>query len=163
MYENKFPPSLVCKDGTQVKLCPLERTKGIPIYCSKSGLFFSYASGALRQVRPYVNRHFKSKRNVHSDYPKLQYYLGNGRCHMLMALTWLEPKPGKNYVVDHLNGNIFDWSLDNLQWITPTENRKRAKLLRVLRSIGRDPRKMSRNDLLEIFNKYYFANPKNID
>jgi hypothetical protein len=82
---------------------------------------------------------------------------------MLMAITWLGPKPGKNYVVDHINGNIFDWSLDNLQWITPAENHKRARLLRVLRSIGRDPRKMSRNELLGIFNKYYFANPKNID
>jgi len=82
---------------------------------------------------------------------------------MLMAITWLEPKPGKNYVVDHINGNIFDWSLDNLQWITSAENHKRARLLRVLRSIGRDPRKMSRNELLGIFNKYYFANPKNID
>jgi len=65
--------------------------------------------------------------------------------------------------IDHLNGNKLDWSVDNLEYVTPAENRKRAGLLRVLRNIGRDPKKMSREELLAIFNKYYFANPKNID
>ena len=157
-----FPTELATADGTIVRLCPLDRTKGIPIYCSRSGLFFSYATGELKKVKPYVNRHFKSKRNVHSDYPKLQHYLGNARVHMLMALTWLGPIPA-GHVVDHLNGDIFDWSLDNLQYVTPQENHKRARLLQVLRSIGRNPKKMSREELLTIFNKYYFVNPKNID
>ena len=157
-----FPTELTAADGTIVRLCPLDRTKGIPIYCSRSGLFFSYATGELKKVKPYANRHFKSKRNVHSDYPKLQHYLGNARVHMLMALTWLGPIPAC-HVVDHLNGDIFDWSLDNLQYVTPQENHKRARLLQVLRSIGRNPKKMSREELLNIFNKYYFVNPKNID
>ena len=156
------PQVLFLPDGTELRLCPLDRTKGIPIYCSRSGLFFSYATGELKNVKPYANRHFKSKRNVHSDYPKLQHYLGNARVHMLMALTWLGPIPA-GHVVDHLNGDIFDWSLDNLQYVTPAENHKRARLLQVLHSIGRNPKKMSRAELLNIFNKYYFVNPKNID
>ena len=165
MFKNnskEFSTELTAADGTIVRLCPLDRTKGIPIYCSRSGLFLSYATGELKKVKPYANRHFKSKRNVHSDYPKLQHYLGNARVHMLMALTWLGPIPS-GHVVDHLNGDIFDWSLDNLQYVTPAENHKRARLLQVLRSIGRNPKKMSREELLEIFNKYYFVNPKNID
>ena len=81
---------------------------------------------------------------------------------MLMALTWIGPRP-EGYEVDHLNGDMLDWSTDNLEYVTPKENIKRAKLLRVLRSIGRDPRKMSREELLEIFNKYEFTNPQNID
>lgn len=151
-----IPPSLVCKDGTEVRLCPLNRTNGKPIYCSQSGLFFSYTTGELKKVKPYANLHFKSKCNVHSDYPKLQHYLGNTRVHMLMALTWLGERP-EGMVIDHLNGNILDWSADNLEYVTPDENRKRAKLLRVLRSIGRDPKQMSRTELLNIFNKYTFT------
>ena len=76
---------------------------------------------------------------------------------MLMALTWIGPRP-EGYEVDHINGDMLDWSADNLEYVTPTENIKRAKLLRVLRSIGRDPRKMRREELQAIFKKYEFRN-----
>ena len=81
---------------------------------------------------------------------------------MLMALTWIGPRP-EGYEVDHLNGDMLDWSTDNLEYVTPKENIKRAKLLRVLRSIGRDPKQMSREELLSIFSKYTFSNPQNLD
>jgi hypothetical protein len=76
---------------------------------------------------------------------------------MLMALTWIGSRP-EGYEVDHLNGDMLDWSTDNLQYVTPKENIKRARLLRVLRSIGRDPRKMRREELQAIFAKYEFRN-----
>ncbi len=152
-----LPKSLKTNSGTTVRLCPLNRTVGIPIYCSRSGLFFSYATGALKKVNPYANRHFKCKRNVHSDYPKLQHYLGNARCHILMALTWLEHREvsdekGNKMVVDHINGNIFDWSASNLQWVTPRENHRRAKILRNLRQSGFDPTTRTAEELLTLFN-----------
>ena len=81
---------------------------------------------------------------------------------MLMALTWIGPRP-ESYEVDHINGDMLDWSTDNLEYVTPKENIKRAKLLRVLRSIGRDPKQMSREELLSIFSKYTFTNPQNLD
>ena len=81
---------------------------------------------------------------------------------MLMALTWIGPRL-EGYEVDHLNGDMLDWSADNLEYVTPKENIKRAKLLRVLRSIGRDPKQMSREELLSIFSKYTFTNPQNLD
>ena len=77
---------------------------------------------------------------------------------MLMALTWIGSRP-EGYEVDHLNGDMLDWSADNLEYVTPEENRKRAGLLRVLRSIGRDPKKMSREELQAIFKKYEFGDP----
>ena len=46
-----------------------------------------------------------------------------------------------------------------MEYVTPEENRKRAGLLRVLRSIGRDPKKMSREELQAIFKKYEFGDP----
>ena len=75
-----------------------------------------------------------------------------------MALTWIGPRPD-GHEIDHLNGDRCDCSADNLQYVTPAENRKRAKLLRILRSIGRDPRLMSRSELLSIFRRYDFVNP----
>ena len=76
---------------------------------------------------------------------------------MLMTLTWIGSRP-EGYEVDHLNGDMLDWSTDNLEYVTSKENIKRAKLLRVLRSIGRDPKQMSKEELLGIFAKYKFRN-----
>jgi hypothetical protein len=76
--------------------------------------------------------------------------------------TWVGARtPGKE--IDHINGDKMDCRLCNLEEVTPEENRKRAGLLRILRSNGRDPRNMQPEELLEIFNKYTFTNPQNID
>ena len=91
-----------------------------------------------------------------TQYPVMRHF-DCMNCHTLMALTWIGPRP-EGYEIDHLNGCKLDWSVENLEYVTPAENRKRARLLRVLRSIGRDPRKMGREELLEIFRKYEFRN-----
>ena len=82
---------------------------------------------------------------------------------MLMALTWIGPRP-EGYEVDHLNGDMLDWSTDNLEYVTPTENIKRAKLLRARRMVARqdndpskDPKNMSSEELLQLFNMYNVA------
>lgn len=162
--KNKFPEWGRTEDGTEVRLCPLEKTNGKPLYCSRDGVFYSrrMAKGVLRFRRIVVNRTPpRDTRLCHTRYPFVRQY-GSAMCHTLMALTWIGPRP-KGYQCDHLNGDMLDWSADNLQWVTPAENCKRAKLLRVLRSIGRDPKQMSREELLGIFNHYEFTNPQNID
>ena len=53
--------------------------------------------------------------------------------------------------IDHLNGNILDFSADNLQYVTPAENRRRARILQRLRASGTDPCTLSRPQLLSIF------------
>ena len=35
----------------------------------------------------------------------------------------------RGMVIDHLNGNILDWSADNLEYVTPKENRKRTAVM----------------------------------
>jgi len=82
---------------------------------------------------------------------------------MLMALTWIGPRP-EGYEVDHLNGDMLDWSTDNLQYVTPKENIKRAKLLRARRMVARqdndpskDPKNMKPEELLKLFNSYNVA------
>ncbi len=162
--KNKFPEWGRTEDGTEVRLCPLEKTDGKPLYCSRDGAFYSrrLIHGEWRFRRIIVNqRPPRDTRLCHTRYPSVRQY-GNAMCHTVMALTWIGPRPD-GCECDHLNGDMLDWSEDNLQWVTPAENCKRAKLLRVLRSIGRDPKQMSREELLEIFNKYEFTNPQNID
>ena len=68
-----------------------------------------------------------------------------------MALTWIGPRP-QGYEIDHLNGDILNWSADNLQYVTPEENRRRAVILRELRANGTDPAQLSREQLISLFN-----------
>ena len=80
-----------------------------------------------------------------------------------MALTWIGPRPS-GCECDHINGNIYDWRADNLEWVTPAENRKRAVILRARRMIARqdndpskDPANMKPEELLKLFNSYNVA------
>ena len=173
MATKNYPSSLVYEDGTEVRLCPLEKTKGKALYVSADGRCFSYRfrTGAgqpcghyLRLVKPQADT---SKTNRFNGRRKQKYlrmtHYGNILVHRAVALVWLERLDtqlcdAEHMVVDHLNGIYTDNRKENLQWVTRKENDKRAKLLRVLRSIGRDPRKMGREELLTIFSKYEFRN-----
>lgn len=134
------------------------------LYCSRDGKFYRLRNAKLIPMTPSVVTHYNRK-TCHTRYP-IVTRSSPRIIHVLMALTWIGPRPftvtphGQTtpMEIDHLNGDILDWRADNLQYVTPAENRKRAKLLRVLRSIGREPRQMTREELLEIFNKYTFTN-----
>ena len=135
------------------KRCPTEK----PLFCSRDGHFFSLTNNGttLREVKPcYAPSSGIPKKNMHGRYPFMQAF-GSRLCHHLMYETWVGPRT-KGMEIDHINGNKLDWSLDNLEEVTPAENRKRAKILRVLRSIGREPKQMSREELQAIFAKYEF-------
>ena len=164
MATNLYPSSLVYEDGTEVRLCPLEKTKGKALYVSADGRCFSFYRRVLRLVKPQADTSKTNRFNGHrkQKYLRMTYY-GNILVHRAVALVWVERLDTRlchteQMVVDHLNGITTDNRVENLQWVTRKENEKRAKLLRILRRIGRDPRLMSREELLEIFNKYYFTN-----
>ena len=157
-------------DGTIVRKCPTDK----PLYCSREGKFYSVHNAELtvdgwilREVKANFSpamrtpgRHcFNGKRGC--VYPIMRQY-DKQLCHKLVALTWIGPRP-EGMEIDHLNGDITNWSVDNLEYVTPAENRKRSRLLRVLRSVGREPKQMSREELQAIFAKYTFTNPQNID
>jgi len=164
LIQNAFPTELTAADGTIVRLCPLDLTNGKPLYCSRKGDFYTYFRNRMRWHKPDIVTDYNRK-TCHTRYPKISRNLGNKNLHLLMALTWLGPRPtyrkseNAKMEIDHLNGDILNWSADNLQYVTSAENSKRAKLLRALRSIGRDPKQMTRAELLIIFEKYEFENP----
>ena len=149
--KKNFPSSLVYEDGTEVRLCPLGKTKGKPLYCSRDARFFSYR---FSKSRGYYLREIKPSR-----YAVNTKYCSGGRknylcirqagstCHMLMALTWVERLDTQMAMwleVDHINGVATDNRVENLHWVTRKENKKRAVILRARRMIARqdnDPSK----------------------
>ena len=161
----KFPEWGRTEDGTEVRLCPLEKTDGKPLYCSRDGAFYSrrLIHGEWRFRRIIVNqRPPRDTRLCHTRYPSVRQY-GNVMCHTVMALTWIGPRPA-GCECDHINGNIYDWRAENLQWVTPEENRKRAVILRARRMVARqdndpskDPKNMSSEEILQLFNMYNVA------
>ena len=163
MENNLYPSSLVYGDGTEVRLCPLEKTKGKALYVSADGRCFSFYRCKLRLIKPEADTSKTNRFNGHrkQKYLRVRSY-GNILVHIAVATVWIGPRL-EGCECDHLNGITTDNRVCNLQWVTRKENEKRAKLLRVLRSIGRDPKQMSREELLQIFNKYTFTNPQNID
>lgn len=143
---------------------PLERcrTKG-RLFVTGSGLFFSLTKRrGLKQVFENFGLARRTPgRHCHNgvrgcDYPQMRDY-GLVYCHILVCTVFHGPRPVVNGVVyqcDHKNGNIMDWSKDNLEWVTPHENAKRRAILRALRMNGQDPRKMAYAELDELFRKY---------
>lgn len=133
-----------------IKQCPPELTGGKILFAGSDGKFYNQKGGEVQPSS--VNLNFKPKPNVHSYYPNMSHY-NNAMCHVLVCSTFHGPRP-EGYQCDHINGNIFDWRADNLQWVTPYENRRRARYIRVIRACGFDPRIFSTNDLL-----YWFSMP----
>ena len=146
-------------NGTIVKKCPTVK----PLYCSKDGRFFSVRNMQItdggcimHELKPHFN---PGKQNLKggSAYPEMHNF-GARLCHHLIYETWVGPRT-KGMEIDHINGDKMNWSLDNLEEVTPAENRKRAVLLRELRRNGRDPKQMTRDQLQAIFRKYHLGDP----
>ena len=96
-------------------------------------------------------------------YPEFTYRGTHYDVHRLMALAWIGPIP-EGWEVDHVNGNILDWRLENIHIVTVGENRKRAVILRARRFIAaqdndpsKDPLNMRSEELLALFNAYNVA------
>ena len=148
-------------NGTIVKKCPTVK----PLYCSKDGRFFSVhnmqitdGGCIMHELKPrFSPSSQKNRPNMHSSYPNMRDF-GARLCHHLIWETWVGQRT-KGMEIDHINGDKMNWSLDNLEEVTPEENRKRAVLLRELRRNGRDPKRMTRDELQAIFRKYRLGDP----
>lgn len=143
-------------DGTIVKKCPTVK----PLYCSKDGRFFSVRNMQITDegcIMHELKHRFSpsqliNRPNMHSAYPCMCHF-GARTCHSLIWETWVGPRT-KGMEIDHVNGDKMNWSLDNLEEVTPAENRKRAKILRAMRAAGTDPTTIPQSRLKAIFARY---------
>ena len=161
MLPEQLVHQLRLTDGTIVRLCPTPR----PLYCSRDGRFFSPARAVLTDdgwemylltVQTYgVGRN--DTRN-HGFRPRLSKFQAgiNIDAHVLVWETWVGPRKktdadGVKWEIDHVNGDLLNWNLDNLEEITAEENVRRRSILYRLRKEGKDPTQMPIAELKRIF------------
>ena len=137
------------------KQVPLDLTGGKVLWAHPDGYFLNAYGQKIKHNFPPA---MLTGDYTHGGaYPMMRQF-GHKNCHVLMCVTFHGPRP-IGYECDHINGNKLDYSASNLQWVTPAENRRRAKILRVIRSIGRNPAEMSTEELLRIFATYDTSDP----
>ncbi len=129
------------------------------LYCTADGRFFHKRKDGWREVQPAQRNGRKNKHNAAGgsyDFPFMRNFTLL-RCHKLVCTAFYGLKPD-GYECDHLNGNHLDWTAYNLQWVTPKENRHRAKYARRLRKIGVLPKWLPQWLLMRVykFNKEDF-------
>ena len=78
---------------------------------------------------------------------------GNKSCHLAMLETWVGPRP-EGYEGDHINGDIDNWRLSNLEWVTRAENIRRATIMRAMRPVGDNPAKRKPWQMKAIYRRF---------
>ena len=128
--ENCYPPRAVLEDKTEVRLVPIART-GHPLYASRDGRVFSFCRQTFRPLKPAYDTCPCNKYNGRRKqrYLKMTSWFGYIFLHQAVLYAWVGPPP-EGYECDHLNGITTDNRLENLEWVTPAENQRRAKILR---------------------------------
>jgi len=142
--EQELPSRLWLEDGTEVRLVPLERTKGKALYVSKDGRGFSYTDRwgrtrvkrRLREVKPHANGSLCSSRT------RLKFIYFSVLVHVAVLLAWGFPQP-EGYECDHKNGDHFDNRLENLEWVTREENAHRRWILNTKKGLGYSGKKLT--------------------
>ena len=144
-----------------IKQVPPESVGGKILFVGTDGRFYN-AQG--RELKPNFSPY--SQRQTRNSYYPIMSGFGSRLCHHLVYETFVGPRT-KGLEIDHINGNKLDWSLSNLQEVTPAENRRRARILRVLRRCAEMdnnpsllPVNRTRDELLNIFATFDFSEPE---
>ena len=122
------------------------------LYCTADGRFFHKRKVGWREVLPAQRNGRKKKHNAAGgsyDFPFMRNFTLL-RCHQLVCTAFYGLKPD-GYECDHINGNHQDWTANNLEWVRPEVNRRRAKYANRLRNIGISPKLLSYRTLKEIY------------
>lgn len=106
-----------------------KQIRNTAIYISESGGCVTKNPRKGLHFRKYLIRNNK---RGHSHYPQISICYGSEKLnytfypHRAVALTYLPNHDLFKNQVDHLDGNIFNNHLWNLEWVTNDENQRRA-------------------------------------
>ena len=146
------PETRILPDGTRVA-----HYLDTPVWCSLAGAMYVLEGSTFRRrtvtgLRPQKNYGRKTRNGciIGHSYPHFYYRGRNYFAHKVMALSWIGPRP-KGWQVDHLNGDICNWSITNIRIVTIAENYRCAGILRRLRRDSIDPTCCSPDTLLALF------------
>ena len=106
------------------------------LYVTRAANFFSLSSNGLSSVKPCYSPRSEATRRTGSAW-KYSYIrqFGDIRCHKAVYWAWKGAVPA-GCQIDHKDGNPLNNHIDNLEDVTPAENRRRAMRLRRLRKLG---------------------------
>lgn len=129
---------LILRNGTRIK-----QKEGLDIFLSQDMCAYSFTRYGLRRI--HINytrkrRYGKKSRNGVNNgrrYPYITFRGGTYSVHILMVEIWVRPRR-EGEEVDHLDGNIDHFSLDNLEIVTKEENNRRRKILYAMRKAAID-------------------------
>lgn len=172
----KFDPDdsrqLILSNGTRLR----QAYDGVGLFLTQGGNVYALTRLGLRNRRVnYWKKNTYCKR-LHTgrgcsqgqNYPYVEYHGRTYRIHRLMAHAWLGGIPD-GMVPDHINGDIDDFRTANLRIVSVEENDRCGGILRRLRNASvkyglpeLNPRNMSREELLERFERYKGLSNKQI-
>jgi len=95
-------------------------------YMEKEGDSFPYVQNTVNKLITVV------RGGDYDAYPKFTIHSDNKsfniRMHRIVAKAFVEnDMPDKKIWVDHKDGNYLDYRVQNLRWVTPSENAKNGK------------------------------------
>lgn len=136
--DNRDPLVLILRNGQRIK-----QKEGLDIFLSQSGRVYSLTRFGLRPRR--INytrkrRYGKPSRNGVPNghrYPYITFRGDTYPLHILMMEIWVRPRRAGEEI-DHLDGNIDNFALDNLELVTREENNRRKGILQAMRRAAVD-------------------------
>lgn len=161
------PLVLILRNGHRIK-----QKEGLDIFLSKDKCAYSLTRYGLRPRR--INytrkrRYGKPSRNGVPNGHRYPYITFRGETyplHILMMEIWVRPRR-EGEEIDHLDGNIDNFRLENLELVTREENNRRKVILQALRRAAHDlhdprldPVNRSSQEMAEIYSSITVDDPK---
>lgn len=155
--------TLILRNGTRIR----QSIEGVGLYISHGKRLYALTSRGLcprsvdfTQKNNYCKRLNTGRGRAQGQvYPRVSLQGKKYRLHQLMALAWCGGIPD-GFVADHINGDIDNFSFENIRVIDILENNRCGGILKRLRNLSKkrndpslDPLNIKQDDLLEIFER----------
>lgn len=132
------PLVLILRNGSRIR-----QKEGLDIFLSKNNHAYSLTRYGLRPRRiNYTRKRRYGKKSCNGvpngrRYPYITFRGGTYPVHILMMEIWVRPRR-RDEEIDHLDGNIDNFALENLELVTREENNRRKSILRAMRRAAID-------------------------